>query len=113
MRLQGKKSRTENRREQKEKNRELVPNPVTLDHSVTSYDVKKRKGIEAQRVKHPTPSQATDALTGEEEQNGKQKRTKRNRKRVPNPATLDHSVVSYDAQVVVQWVGHGRDGLIP
>ena len=38
---------------------------------------KKRKGIEAHRVKYPTPSQATDALTGEEEQNGKQKRTKR------------------------------------
>ena len=29
--------------------------------------VKIRKGIEAQRVKHPTPSRATDALTGEEE----------------------------------------------
>ena len=39
--------------------------------------VKKRKGIEAQRVKHPTLSHATDALTGDEEQNGKQKRTKR------------------------------------
>ena len=37
--------------------------------------VKKRKGVEAQRVKHPTPSQATDALIGEKEQNGKQKRT--------------------------------------
>ena len=33
--------------------------------------------IEAQRVKLPTPSQATDALIGDEEQNGKQKRTKR------------------------------------
>ena len=43
--------------------------------------VKKKKGIEAHRVKHPTPSQATDVLTDvlawEEEQNGKQKRTKR------------------------------------
>ena len=38
---------------------------------------KKRKGVEAQRVKHPTPSQATDALIGDEEQNGKQKSTKR------------------------------------
>ena len=37
---------------------------------------KKRKGIEAHRVKNPTPSQATDALIGDEEQNGKQKRTK-------------------------------------
>ena len=39
--------------------------------------VKERKGIDALRVKHPTPSRAIDALTGEEEQNGKQKRTKR------------------------------------
>ena len=38
---------------------------------------KKRKGIETQRVKHPTPSRAFDALLGDEEQNGKQKRTKR------------------------------------
>ena len=37
---------------------------------------KKRKGIEAQRVKHPIPSQATDALTGEKEQNRKQKKRK-------------------------------------
>ena len=29
------------------------------------------------RVQYPTPSQATDALTGDKEQNGKQKRTKR------------------------------------
>ena len=36
--------------------------------------VKKRKGIEAQRGKRPTPSRA---LMGEEEQNGKRKRTKR------------------------------------
>ena len=38
---------------------------------------KKRKGIEAQRVKHPTPPRATDALIGEEEQNGNQSRLKR------------------------------------
>ena len=39
------------------------------------------------------------AAIGEEEQNGKQKRTiKKNRERVPNPATLDYSVASYDAQ---------------
>ena len=37
----------------------------------------KRKGFQAQRVRHPTPSQATEALTGDEEQNGKRKRTKR------------------------------------
>ena len=29
--------------------------------------VKKRKGIEAQRAKHPTPSPAIDALVGKEE----------------------------------------------
>ena len=62
--------------------------------------MKERKGIEAPRVKYPTPSRATDALIGDEEQNGKQKKLKkkRNRGRVPIPATLDHSVASYDAQ---------------
>ena len=35
--------------------------------------VKKRKGNEVHRVKHPTPFQATDALTRDE----KRKRTKR------------------------------------
>ena len=39
--------------------------------------LKKRKGIEALRVRHQTPSRATDALIGDEEKNGKQKRTKR------------------------------------
>ena len=39
--------------------------------------VNKRKGIKPQRVKSSTPSRATDVLIGEEEQNGKQKRTKR------------------------------------
>ena len=38
---------------------------------------KKREGIEEQRVKHQTPSSATDALIGDEDQNGKQNRTKR------------------------------------
>ena len=60
---------------------------------------KSRKGKGSRHiVKHPTPSQATDALTGDEEQNGKQKRAKRNRERVPNPATLLPSVASYNAQ---------------
>ena len=39
--------------------------------------VKERKGIEALRVKYPTPSRAINALIGDEEQNGKQKRIKR------------------------------------
>ena len=38
---------------------------------------KKRKGIEAQIMKHPTLSRSTDALIGDEDQNGNQKRTKR------------------------------------
>ena len=38
---------------------------------------RERKGIEALRVKHPTPSRATDALIGDEKQNRKRKRTKR------------------------------------
>ena len=41
--------------------------------------VKKRKGTEALRVKHLTSSLATDALIGDEEQDGKRKRTKRNK----------------------------------
>ena len=40
---------------------------------------KKGKRIEVHRVKHPTPFQATVALTGDEEQNEKQKRTKINK----------------------------------
>ena len=35
-------------------------------------------------------------LTGDEEQNRKQKKIKRNREWVPNPVTLDYSFVSYD-----------------
>ena len=35
---------------------------------------KESKRIEAQRVSLPTPSQAIDALIGDEEQNGKQKK---------------------------------------
>ena len=33
--------------------------------------MKERREIEAQRVKHPTSSQANDALIGDEEENGK------------------------------------------
>ena len=64
---------------------------------------KKKKGIEAQRVKHPTPYQATDALTGDEEQKGKQERTKRKKQGAdPNSATQDHLVASYDAMSVIR-----------
>ena len=52
---------------------------------------KKRKGIEAHRVKPPTPSQTTDAHIGDEEKN-----EERNRERVPNPATPDYVVASYE-----------------
>ena len=38
MRSQGMKNRLENRREQKERSREQVPSPATLEHSVASYD---------------------------------------------------------------------------
>ena len=44
-------------------------------------------------MKHPIPSQAIDALIGGGEQNGKQKKET---ERVPNPATTDHLVASYD-----------------
>ena len=39
--------------------------------------VKKRKGIEAQRGKPPTPTRAFEALIGDEEQNEKQKKKKK------------------------------------
>ena len=79
------------------------PNPAIVDRSVTSFepqgshvDPKKRKGIEAQRVKLPTTSRAVDALIGVEEQNGKWKGTRRKKRGVgPN---LDRSVTSYEPQ---------------
>ena len=65
----------------------------------TSGKKEERKGIEAQRVKQPTPSRAIHALIGGEEQKGKRKRTKERKwEWLPNPATLDYSVTSYDAQ---------------
>ena len=59
-----------------------------------------RKGKESRhRRRKTTPSGATDTLTGDEEQNGIQKRKKKkNKEWVLNPATLDYSVTSYDAQ---------------
>ena len=41
---------------------------------------KRRKDIEVQRVKRPTPTWAADALIGIEKQNGKWKRTKERNK---------------------------------
>ena len=60
--------------------------------------MKKRKGIEAQKVKHSTPSLAIDALIGDEEQNRRREQKERNRERVPIQVTLDHLVASYDTQ---------------
>ena len=40
-------------------------------------EAKKRKGFEAHRVKHPTPSWAINALIGNEEPNGKQEEKKK------------------------------------
>ena len=37
------------------------------------WEEQRRKGIEAQRLKHSTPSQATDVPRGDEEQKGKRK----------------------------------------
>ena len=37
------------------------------------------------RVKYPTPSRATDALIGDEEQNGKQEKGSRHKGKTPNP----------------------------
>ena len=51
------------------------------ERETNKIQVKERKGIEPQRAKHPTQFRAIIALIGEEEQNGKQKRTKRNKQR--------------------------------
>ena len=51
----------------------------------TSGKSEEKKGIEAQSVKPPTPSQATDACTGDEKHNGKQK--KENRKKQSGSST--------------------------
>ena len=42
---------------------------------------KKKKGIKAQRAKPPTQTRAFDALIGDEEQNGKQKKEEKERNR--------------------------------
>ena len=61
--------------------------------------VKKRKGIEAQSVYPLTPSWATDALIGEEDQNGKQKTTKRKKPGAGlQPNYAEPFSPSYDAQ---------------
>ena len=58
----------------------------------------RKKGIEALRVKHPTLSRVIDALIGDEEQSGKEKKEKQKKQRaVPNSATHDNSVSSCDA----------------
>ena len=54
---------------------------------------KKRKGIEAERPKLPTPSWEIDALIGQEEQNGKGKRKKKKQGAVPQlsyPEPISH-----------------------
>ena len=40
---------------------------------------KKKKGIKIQKAKLPTPTRATDAFIGDEEQNGKQKNEEKGR----------------------------------
>ena len=61
--------------------------------------MKKREGIEAQRVKHSTLFPATGALIGDEEENGKQKGTKRKKQGAgPIPATLGHSDIYINAE---------------
>ena len=52
------------------------------------------------QVKPTTSTRPIDALIGDEEQKGKQKKEQkgRNREQVPSPVTMDHSVVSYDPQ---------------
>ena len=53
----------------------------------------KNRGIKGQRMKPHTPTQATDAFI---EKKNRRKTEERNREWDPNPATLDHSVTSYN-----------------
>ena len=50
---------------------------------------KKKKGNKGQRTKSPTPTRASDALIGDEEKNGKQK------KREWDPTNKDHSATLF------------------
>ena len=56
---------------------------ATMSRSIFLSVPRAQKGIEAQRVKPPTPSRATDALIGKKQQNGKQKNRKKNREQDP------------------------------
>ena len=60
----------------------------------------KEKSIEEQRAKPRTPIPAIEALIGDEETDGEKRREnkERNREQVPNPATLDPLITSYDLQ---------------
>ena len=65
------------------------PNPATV--GLIHINAKESKGIEAQRVKPTTPSWVIKALIGDEEPNGKQKRTKRKKQGAGlQPSYLDH-----------------------
>ena len=59
------------KREEKERDRGTLGE--TYLEALIGEEEHTRKGIEAHWVKHPTPSEATDALIGDEEQNGRQK----------------------------------------
>ena len=68
---------------------------------------KKRKGIEAHRVRHRTTSQATDALTGDEEQNGKQE-NKKKETGSGSPTQLAWTIQSPPTvEVTGWWIGSG------
>ena len=56
----------------------------------------KEKGIDVQRVKPLSPTQAIDALIGDVEKTGKKREQRKKPGPASNPATLDHSVAFYD-----------------
>ena len=68
---------------------------VNVKESVKKRQVRraKKKGIEVQ-LKSRTSTRAMDAQIG----NWSKKKKKKKKQRAPNPATLDHSVASYDPQ---------------
>ena len=53
-----------------------------------------RRGIEAQRVKHPNPSRANDALIGEEEQNGNRREKTNKQTYSGSPTQLTWTIYS-------------------
>ena len=85
----------------------FVISPLGAHRKGRTDEKKEKKERKEQREKPRTSTWPADALIGEEEQNGKQEKEKeRNRERVTNPATKDHSVASYSEPILFTSLAH-------